>query len=998
MAEKPKPRTVFISSTLRDLREYRSAVTRALQKFDLEVLRNDVMDASPDEPVEAMLKLIDECEVFIGIYARYYGRIPEGYEVSYIETEYEYAKKIGKPQLCFILDQKQTNWPQEWTESDPSARQQLYRFLDKVTKGRIVGFFMGSEDLIAEVDAAMKKYLNDLSRNSQRKEKSEPAPIRYQITTETLNVREGPSPNSPVVGILKKGDVVDGTEVNADGGWILISSGQLKGWCSREFLSEEKPAPGSIPYQVTVEALNVRNGPGPSYPVVGTLKKGDIVDGSTVSADGSWILISSGQLKGWCSSEFVSKIDNPPASSAPVPGGPGDKVDNPPASSPPVPGGLGYKEKDRNPKTDSDRPSGMDRLKYSRYAESFAKIILNHETSTPLTIGIYGQWGQGKSFLMGKIKDALNAKRVERWEKAHPFSAAWQKKNPQERRTMLVSGALFNQVAMRISAALEKSTNWIADLFSQIYTPGVLYNNYKQWLETRKNNKAETVEFSIVEFNAWAYVGTDHLWAGLVTHLYRDVEKYFGLRLVFARLWRAIKRSLPKSLLIVGFYALLGLGISFIVNFEDIVTSWSKLAVSVTQALGASAIGGLGLAGLPTLWNTLKDFADNLFLARSKNLQNLAAKPDFRAQIGVMADIKEEIRFIGDLLRKGKNGHPTRFVLFIDDLDRCEHHKAIEVLQAIMLLLADEDGAPFVIFLGLDARVLVKAIEATYEEVLVKAGINGYEYLDKIVQVPFVIPPASKDDIKNYVDSMLWSSEKEKEIISKKLAEKQQREKAANGKPITPPTPSDDNKQKAGDGKQPIQETPPPEPTIPEPLEEIPAMFTEAEREALKGYALDLTDNPRKIKRIINIYRFTRLLLPSADLREKAIRWILMTEQWPFHVAWILELIENDVQTKKDELKEKNIQDVFALVEENIYAEEMVNLLGIDADPDLFKQFIAKSPVFTVQDVKDLLPYTYNLNPAIHAEVSKQALWLAEKKATSRAAGTGSGSGAQAAA
>ncbi len=69
-----------------------------------------------------------------------------------------------------------------------------------------------------------------------------------------------------------------------------------------------------------------------------------------------------------------------------------------------------------------------------------------------------------------------------------------------------------------------------------------------------------------------------------------------------------------------------------------------------------------------------------------------------------------------------------------------------------MLLLADRDGSPFVIFLGIDARVIVRAVEEHYGDVLVKAGINGYEYLDKIVQMPFVIPSASRKDIGNYAE------------------------------------------------------------------------------------------------------------------------------------------------------------------------------------------------------------------------------------------------------
>jgi predicted DNA-binding protein (UPF0278 family) len=101
------------------------------------------------------------------------------------------------------------------------------------------------------------------------------------------------------------------------------------------------------------------------------------------------------------------------------------------------------------------------------------------------------------------------------------------------------------------------------------------------------------------------------------------------------------------------------------------------------------------------------------------------------------------------------------------------------VLEAIMLLLADESGAPFFIFLGLDARVLVKAIEQRYGRVLVEAGITGYEYLDKIVQIPFRIPPPAAKELEEYVSSLLCRSEEERQRIEAQGKEKRLEEKGA---------------------------------------------------------------------------------------------------------------------------------------------------------------------------------------------------------------------------
>jgi hypothetical protein len=279
-------------------------------------------------------------------------------------------------------------------------------------------------------------------------------------------------------------------------------------------------------------------------------------------------------------------------------------------------------------------------------------------------------------------------------------------------------------------------------------------------------------------------------------------------------------------------------------------------------------------------------------MSQAANLQKLASKPDFRDQIGIMADIKAEIGFITQLLESRNRNRQTRVVLFIDDLDRCEHRKAVEVLQAVMLLLADRDGSPFVVFLGIDARVIVRAIEENYGSVLVKAGINGYEYLDKIVQMPFVIPFANRRDIGNYIDSLIWSKE-EKEQVEAKFAVNKEMD------PDSDERIPDIKKEETPTEQRSPTSTPVEKPVSQIRTEAVPVTFTKPEREALKRCVDDIIENPRKIKRIVNIYRFVRLLFPSNfQEHEKIIRWILLTEQWPLHTAWILEEIESDYDLK----------------------------------------------------------------------------------------------------
>ncbi|NQE54251.1 hypothetical protein C5S29_11710 [ANME-1 cluster archaeon GoMg3.2] len=89
-----------------------------------------------------------------------------------------------------------------------------------------------------------------------------------------------------------------------------------------------------------------------------------------------------------------------------------------------------------------------------------------------------------------------------------------------------------------------------------------------------------------------------------------------------------------------------------------------------------------------------------------------------------------------------------KIVVFIDDLDRCAPDKILEVLESTKVFL---DIKGFVYVLGLSPEVIVKAIEQKYEDM----GINGEDYLEKIVQIPFRIPDWNVTDRGDFLTDLV---------------------------------------------------------------------------------------------------------------------------------------------------------------------------------------------------------------------------------------------------
>lgn len=58
---------------------------------------------------------------------------------------------------------------------------------------------------------------------------------------------------------------------------------------------------------------------------------------------------------------------------------------------------------------DNDTPDGRDHMHLGREVEAFARLIAARSTSTPLSIGVFGSWGSGKSFFMRRTRERVAA-------------------------------------------------------------------------------------------------------------------------------------------------------------------------------------------------------------------------------------------------------------------------------------------------------------------------------------------------------------------------------------------------------------------------------------------------------------------------------------------------------------------------------------------------------------------------------------------------------------
>jgi formylglycine-generating enzyme required for sulfatase activity len=154
-------RTVFLSSTARDLGPHREAVARAIAKLDgFHAVRMEDFGARNWKSDDFCRARVAECDVFLGLIGFLHGSSPEAGEASFTEREYDAAVEAGIPRLLFLASDE---FPLPPTLREPDEKwQRQERFRERVLGDRIVQFFDHPDPLATLAVAALRNLEREL--------------------------------------------------------------------------------------------------------------------------------------------------------------------------------------------------------------------------------------------------------------------------------------------------------------------------------------------------------------------------------------------------------------------------------------------------------------------------------------------------------------------------------------------------------------------------------------------------------------------------------------------------------------------------------------------------------------------------------------------------------------------------------------------------------------------------------------------------------------------
>jgi hypothetical protein len=413
-------------------------------------------------------------------------------------------------------------------------------------------------------------------------------------------------------------------------------------------------------------------------------------------------------------------------------------------------------------------------------------------------------------------------------------------------------------------------------------------------IEILMDRYKDTQDTHFVVFNAWQNGHSQNMTASIAEAF---VDSLYSTKTWFGKFWLSLRGQWNNHRSTVMFYLIIAILISILTVFYLGTTGLSEHKYTLP------VLGGVLFTVVPLMvWKLLK----NPYVSK---LEELSKKPSFGTHIGISEDIKRQLGSLIDLYPKtrkpsllyfwkwretynaSKNSVPFKYILVVDDLDRCNDKKIIETLETVQLVM-DLDNV--VVILVVDDDILLRAVASMYESQ--GKGIKSdhafkiaREFLGKILQLTITLDPPSLSSRKRFIKERLYKGLLTEETVENKFVEtlgfdpKASLEEKALKKNFDSNSVFD---YESNDDEDDYDET----------GEYLTSDILEYEFFKICVQTFEI-DNPRTMLRLYNVITFIRGLYPDVANNEEDLKLYI------FLVFWyeIYQLSDDEIRTKMQE-------------------------------------------------------------------------------------------------
>ncbi|XP_067317028.1 NTPase KAP family P-loop domain-containing protein 1-like [Anolis sagrei] len=567
------------------------------------------------------------------------------------------------------------------------------------------------------------------------------------------------------------------------------------------------------------------------------------------------------------------------------------------------------------------------------YCCSLSKTLCH--TSTPVTVGFYSPCGARAHSLLDQIAECMHKESVRREE--NEFRKTHQRPRQPE------------------------GWNYFTLLWYLVFYEPII---------TEVHLRRKNIEFLFVRFSAWQYAGSDKLWAGLVTTLCDHIRHHFG--------------PLPLS-----FYQVVGNAPRYASGFSQDEWRVKKKVVYGAGGLGVILLAGAGLTATAFLVPGIRDGSflkifgsiltaisgsgaivaltpviKHLLVSQKKKIESMTSDGKFTSHLGFMSAVKKEIEVLTHFVYYMEifERRRLRIVFEITSLDMCYPERVVGVLNVINTLLSDTN-APFIFLLVVDPCVIVSCLEQA--GCMKGMADNGYLYLNRTVTLPFSIPEISTRCKMRFLHEAFQTREDLMyRIITRNLEQGVRKAKRKEVAALTDIEASIEVDQHQIDSQA---------------VQYIHDAFhcLHNEYDCLYKY---VPDSIVQMRRIVNTIPITLRLMTQQHLLRHNIcprsvaGWVVLANQWPCRLSWILQCMQDKLQCEQQlDYSKELMWNVFTENCKEFFSKhkDIGKILALDGDPELFEKFLSQDFPFTVEEGEQYLRYTVNLDHSIRCQMGQ---------------------------
>ena len=546
----------------------------------------------------------------------------------------------------------------------------------------------------------------------------------------------------------------------------------------------------------------------------------------------------------------------------------------------------------------ADTLQGKDLLGRQKLIFDVAQWLSVRGLQTPLAIGLFGDWGSGKSFFMQRLQEEIDAiaRRAATRENEDLETAfcshivqvtfnAWLYSDSDIWPSL--ASAVFKAVAGVDPNALgdKNSMEELRQYWAKENPDYAAAAERKQEAAIRADQaqkRVKSLDEEIGKSRERLIASANSLGGRLGDEATQALEAGEALRDVIGareRTLEALKQLARWKKITFGILAIIGIAAAIVAAVNPSVYA----AIIAFTGLAAS-ITGLTIRATNFMHAAIKEDRrrENLKLERrqvyNQWLEAIMAQKESEAQLDILArkglldvyasgqaelwksrerlgevtEIRQSFAKLSAIITQTQNGGSNvppihRIVVYIDDLDRCAPNLVVKVLEAIKLLMDLEN---FVVIVGVDSRWLFRSLEVKFKDLLSSEGLEAPEpesgwgatpqnYLEKIFQFSLVLPRMTSEGYNRLIS----------DLFEPQVKREESEESVAGQLP-----------QEGRDAKADSQGRGPAHTASSEEIDDRPAdlILQEQELEMLRSLA-PLIQTPRIAKRLTNIYRLLRV-------------------------------------------------------------------------------------------------------------------------------------------